>query len=107
MSFGDKIVYKLGLSKSTIFKSNLVHVCLVVPGLDVQEDGGLGDEGWLLGLLLVVGLQPLLRDPLLLLTLLFVGAAKNEYSLSYQFVNFMSHGHVQEIETLKVELNTP
>ena len=49
-----------------------VHVGLVVPGLDVEEDGGLGDHLRLLGLLLVVGLQPLLGDSLLLLVVLLV-----------------------------------
>ena len=49
-----------------------VHVGLVVPGLDVEEDGGLGDHLRLLGLLLVVGLQPLLGDPLLLLVVLLL-----------------------------------
>lgn len=55
-----------------------VHVRLVVPGLDVQEDGGLGNEGGLLGLLLVVGLQPLLPDPDLLRVLLLVGIGAEE-----------------------------
>ena len=55
-----------------------VHVGLVVPGLDVQKDGGLGDEGGLLGLLLVVGLQPLLPDPDLLRILLLVGVGAEE-----------------------------
>ena len=53
-----------------------VHVGLVVPGLDVEEDGGLGDHLRLLGLLLVVGLQPLLGDPLLLLVILLLVAAE-------------------------------
>merc|ERR1719204_889844 len=44
----------------------------VVPWLDVEEDGGLGDHLGLLGLLLVVGLQPLFGDPLLLLVVLFI-----------------------------------
>ena len=68
---------KNDLSNGLLF-SNLVHVSLVVPRLDVEEDGGLGDEGGLLGLLLVIRLQPLLRDSLLLLTLLFVRAATIE-----------------------------
>merc|ERR1712107_638732 len=42
-------------------------VCLVVPGFDIEENRGLGDDLRLLGLLLMVSLQPLLRDPLLLL----------------------------------------
>ena len=49
-----------------------VHVGLVVPGLDVEEDGGLGDHLRLLGLLLVVGLKPLLGDSLLLLVILLL-----------------------------------
>ena len=55
-----------------------VHVGLVVPGLDVEEDGGLGNNLGLLGLLLVVCLQSLLGDPLLLLRLLFVTENKSK-----------------------------
>merc|ERR1740129_330701 len=51
-------------------------VSLVVPGLDVKEDRGLGDDLCLFGLLLMISFQPLLSDPLLLLTLLLVRASK-------------------------------
>ena len=44
--------------------------------LDIKENRGLGDDLRLLGLLLMVGLQPLLRDPLLLLAFLLIGASK-------------------------------
>ena len=44
--------------------------------LDIKENRGLGDDLRLLGLLLMVSLQPLLRDPLLLLAFLLIGASK-------------------------------
>ena len=43
---------------------------------DIEENRGLGDDLRLLGLLLMVSLQPLLRDPLLLLAFLLIGASK-------------------------------
>ena len=44
--------------------------------LDIKENRRLGDDLRLLGLLLMVSLQPLLRDPLLLLAFLLIGASK-------------------------------
>ena len=46
----------------------------IAPHLDIKQDRGFGDDGGLLGLLLMVRLQPLLSDPLLLLGLLLVTA---------------------------------
>merc|ERR1719500_959460 len=55
---------------------HLVHVSLIVPGLHIKENRGFGNDSSLLGLLLMVSLQPLLSDPLLLLRLLFVAGSK-------------------------------
>ena len=44
--------------------------------LDIKENGGLGDDCRLFGLLLMISLQPLLGDSLLLLTLFLIRASK-------------------------------
>ena len=49
---------------------------MLIAHLDIKEDGSLSDDLRLLGFLLMIGLQPLLSDPLLLLTLLLVRASK-------------------------------
>ncbi|KAG7237187.1 hypothetical protein INR49_032685 [Caranx melampygus] len=48
---------------------HLGHVRLVIPGLNVEQDGGLGDESWLLGFLGSIIGEPLLLDPSRLRTL--------------------------------------
>ena len=51
---------------------HFVHVSLIVPGLVVEEHGGLGNDSGLLGLLGMVCSEALLSDPLGLRGLLFL-----------------------------------
>merc|ERR1719365_62110 len=67
-----KLIHLDALDRS----KHLVVVRLVIPWLDIKEDGCLSDDPRLLRFLLMIGLQPLLSDPLLLLTLLLVRASK-------------------------------
>merc|ERR1712115_601638 len=70
---------KLGCAPNETVHLNLldflehgIHVSLVVPGLAVEENRGLGDNSGLLGFLGMVSCEPLLPDPLGFLGLLFL-----------------------------------
>merc|ERR1719219_1515153 len=70
-SFSMAWEWKVNIISSSARKCNSthIHVGLVIPRLHIEEDRGFRDHFGLLGLLLVVGLQPLLSDPLLLLVI--------------------------------------
>merc|ERR1719318_1765090 len=58
----EKAVHLNGLA----VLEHLVHVGLIVPRLDIEKNGGFGNEGWLLSLFVSISLQSLLGNPLLL-----------------------------------------